>query len=265
MLLGYHKSWTENALDAATISVKKKLEISIGCTVNDLCEISNETYLFILLQDLASPAGTAVLSTPYESKDGIYQSFGTMPFLFGGLALYQSHFGSLASLHGMAKKPQELPQITRQEIISWFDFLNSVAVGSFTVKPVARFYNDSTAIRNLFFRCRKIEYRQLFDSEDPFAIKHRAIGMMCHLIEDLFTSSHCERNSNKEIRKFYSYELQDKTKHRLNDHAAIGMEQELAAQCKLCIDNTAKNIAYDYRPILTLSQDAQLADGGQFA
>ncbi len=262
MLLGHHTSWTNNALDAVDINADQKEEIRIGCTVNDLCEITNETYPFILPQQILSSVITA--NTVYESKDDIYQSFGTMPFLFSNLAIFQSHFGSLASLHAMAKKNQEAPDVTQKEISSWFDFFNILAVGSLAINPQARIYQDNAALRSLFFRCRKIEYRQLFDTENYLEIKSRAVGMMCHLIQDLFTFSHCERNSKNEIRKFFYYELQDKEKHKQGDHVAAGLDQELLTQCKLCIENTARNIPYDYKQILILSQDAQPSDGGNF-
>ena len=265
MLLGYHKSWTENALHHTSINANMKREVSIGCTANDLCELTNENFLYILVKDIAATEVDLSSSAAYDSKDDVYQTFGLMPFLFGNLAIFQSHFGSLASLHGMAKAAQEAPETTRQEIISWFDFLNSVALGTVAIKPRERIYNSNTALRRFFFHCRKIEYHQLFDSEDQFEIKHRAVGMMCHLIEDLFTLSHCERTADNEIRKFYYYDLQDKDKHRHGDHAVAGLEQELSAQCRLCIENTAKNIPYDYKPLLVLSQDAQKSDGGAFA
>lgn len=265
MLLGHHKKWTSNALSTAAINANRKEEIRIGCLVNDLCEITDEIYPFILPQEILSLVDTGSISSAYESKDAIYKSFGTMPFLFAGLAIYQSHFGSLASLHAMAKKKQESPETTQKEIISWFDFLNSVASGAVILAPQVRFYNNSPALRSMFFHCRKIEYRQIFDTEAQFAIKHRAIGMMCHLIQDLFTLSHCERNSGGEIRKFYSYEMQDKEKHKQSDHVAAWLEQELVKQCKLCVENAVQNIPYDCRPILVLSQDAQPADGGNFA
>lgn len=264
---GYHKGWTKNALNAAAISAQQKEEISIGCTANDLCELTNETQCFIEPREIKAPLAAAMTrSAAFESKDAIYSSFGNRTGLFSPMALYQSHFGCLTSLHATAKQAQEPPESTRKEVVTWFTFLNSLALGTITVDPEARIYKDknNAAVRNLFVRCQKIEYSQLFDSKDQAEIRSRAVGMMCHLIQDLFTYSHCERNSKQEIVKFYNYELQDKEKHKKGDHVIAGLEKELAQQCKLCIENTAKEIAYDCVPILVLSKDARKSDGGIF-
>jgi hypothetical protein len=247
MLLQYHRQYTENALNHIQLDAKDRREILIGCTANDLCELTNE------------------MQTVLDSKDAIYHSFGSKPSLFLPLALFQSHFGVLASLHAMAKKEQEPPEVTKKDISSWFEFLNGVALGTIQINPTARIYEDNVSIRNLFFRCRKIEYWQIFDSKNIAEIKKRAIGMMCHLIEDAFTFSHCERNSKNEIVKFYYYPLQNMEKHKQGDHAHDSLAIELAKQCLLCVENIAKNIAYDHAPILVLSKDAQKSDGGNFA
>ncbi|MCW5200720.1 hypothetical protein VU07_02755 [Desulfobulbus sp. F4] len=247
MLLQYHRQYTGNALKRLQLDDKDKQEILVGCTANDLCEFTSDMQIVL------------------DSKDAFYQSFGTKPSIFLPMALFQSHFGNLASLHAMAKKAQESPEITMNEITLWFEFLNGIALGTISFSPEARIYENKVPVRSLFARCKKIEYWQIFDSRDISEIRKRAVGMMCHLIQDVFTFSHCERNSNSEIVKFYYYPLQDMEKHKKGDCAADGLAVELAKQCLLCVESITKNIAYDCAPILILSKNAQKSDGGSFA
>ena len=246
MILSLHKSYTQNAV--AEFGVDKNIgnEIIIGSLANDLCEFTNEGHNFI------------------KTKDAVFDIFGMKEKIFGSIAIYQSHFGNLASMHAMAKADNEHPEITRQEIAAWFDFLNGVALGAIPVKPDKRIGEDNTPISDMF-SSHSIEYGQIFDSEDAFGVKNRAIGMMCHLIEDLFTESHCLRDGHNEIRMFYFYSAQDKQKHKESDHAAGGLEQELQKQCNACIQSLQNNTAYDYGSILVLSGNAKESGGGAFA
>ncbi len=246
MLLPNHKGYTEEALRNVDIGTDIKNQIIVGSTANDLCEFTNEMQSLI------------------HSKDVMDGLVGSKEKAFGFSAIYQSHFGDLTSMHSMAKASGESPETTRSEIISWFQFLNGLALGSIVIDPDAKIGEDSVPIREIFSK-HTIEYDQIFDSEDMFEIKNRAIGMMCHLIQDLFTYSHCNRNSHNEVLKFYCYQSQNKQKHKEGDHVITGLKQELLNQCRSCVENISNNIEYDYGQILSLDNDAQDSDGGIFA
>lgn len=245
MLLSHHKSHTEHALNNVGMDMTKKKEIVIGSFVNDLCEFTNEGQIFI------------------PSKDVAHSLFGNKKKVFGSIAIYQSHFGNLASMHSMAKTDNEPPETTKNEIMAWFDFLNDLALGVISIEPDSKIGEDNTPIAEMFSN-HSIEYDQVFDSENMAEIRSRSIGMMCHLIQDLFTQSHCQRSSHNEILMFYCYQSQNKNKHKEGDHAIPGLEQELARQCKKCVESITNNSAYDYNQILLLSSNAQNSGGGNF-
>jgi hypothetical protein len=246
MLLSHHRSHTEYALNNIEIDPEKKKEIIKGAFANDLCEFTNEGEIFI------------------PSKDVIHSLFESKPKVFGSIAIYQSHFGNLASMHAMAKANNESPGNTRGEITAWFDFLNNLTLGIISIDPDAMIGEDNTAISGMFSD-HSIEYDQIFDSENLAQIRSRSIGMMCHLIQDLFTQSHCGRNSHNEIVMFYCYQAQNKQKHKEGDHAIIGLEQELTNQCRKCVESIMNNHAYDYSQVMVLSNSVQNSGGGAFS
>ena len=245
MLLSHHKGYTEGALISSGISNGAAEQVVIGCTANDLCEFTNEGQFFI------------------PSKDDAYRLFGTKKSTFDSLAFYQSHFGNLAAMHAMAKVCDESPETTRSEIMAWFQFLNSLALGTIDIDPDAKIAGDNVPISGMFVN-QTIEYDQIFDTEDKFEIRYRAVGMMCHLIQDAYTYSHCERGGRSEVLRFYCYEPQDKQKHKDGDHVIPGYEEVLRIQCRNCVESINNGIAYDCNQILCLSNDVQNSDGGIF-
>jgi hypothetical protein len=238
MLLRLHVRHTQNALKNVGIEPDKIEEIIIGSTANDLCEITNEGQIFI-------------------------PRFKIPHSILGSIAFIQSHFGNLASMHSMAKAINESPLTTKSEITAWFQFLNQVALGTVEIEPDKKVRDANVTISEMFSN-HDIEYDQIFDSENEFKIKCRAIGMMCHLIQDLYTNSHCERNNHNEVVKFYCYQPQNKKKHKDGDQVMKGFEQELLNQCKNCIDSISSNKKYNFSQILLLSENVQSSDGGNF-
>lgn len=246
MLLSHHRSHTEYALNNIEMEPEKQKEIVKGSFVNDLCEFTNEGEIII------------------PSKDVIHRLFESKPRVFGSIAIYQSHFGNLTSMHSMAKATNESADTTKSEITAWFDFLNALALGLISIEPDSKVGEDNTTISGMFSD-QSIEYDQIFDSENLTKIRSRSIGMMCHLIQDLFTQSHCERNNHNEIVMFYCYQAQNKQKHKEGDHAAISLEKELTKQCRKCVESIMNNNAYDYSQVLVLSNNVQNSDGGIFS
>ncbi len=187
MLLQYHRDYASEALREIKMPKKIREEILTGVSANDLCEFTNE--------------GQAVIS----GKDRITNLFGFRKKILGHSAIWQSHFGNLASMHAMSKTPGESAASTMAELRSWFDFLNGLALGRIDVNPNANIGSDNTPIDGMF-KNHEIDYEQLFDTDEMAEIQYRSVGMMLHLIQDSFTLSHCERNENMEIVAFYCYE-----------------------------------------------------------
>lgn len=245
MLLEHHVNYSLKVIDGLNVHGEIREQIKIGATSNDLCEFTNEGQIFI------------------PSKDKIYDSVGTRKSVFENSAIYQSHFGNLASLHAMSKKPGEAADTTKKELCAWFDFLNDVALGNILIQPDKIIATDNVQIQNMFIG-GKIKYEQIFDTNEASKIKHRAIGMMLHLIQDAYTFSHCERNNNNEVVKFYCYELQDKAKHKSGDDVPAKQKNTLLSQCKICVQSILNGEKYNHNDILLLSSNAQVSDGGVF-
>jgi hypothetical protein len=245
MLLEHHVTYSLTVVDELNLQGKMREQIKIGATVNDLCEFTNEGQIF------------------FPSKDAIHKSVGTRRGIFDNSALYQSHFGNLASLHAMSKKPGEEAAITKNEIGNWFEFLNDVALGNITIVPDQVIATDNVQIQNMFAGV-KIKYEQIFDANETLKIKHRAIGMMLHLIQDAYTSSHCERNEKNEVVKFYCYALQDKAKHKAGDDVPDMHRSSLLAHCKDCVESILSGQKYGCGDILLLSSNVQASDGGAY-
>jgi hypothetical protein len=245
MLLDHHETYSKAVIDGLDIDRAIKEQVKIGAIANDLCEFTNEGYLFL------------------RSKDAIYKLLGLKEKVFGDTAIYQSHFGRLTSLHAMSKEPGEPASTTKGELVAWFDFLNDVALGHITIVPDKKIASDPVQIRDLF-RGGSIEYDQIFDADENLKIKYRALGMMLHLIQDAFTFSHCERNDNKEVVKFYCYKLQDKAKHKSGDDVPNAQRDTLLHQCVNCVQSILQGDPYEYHQILLLSSNAHKSDGGHF-
>ncbi len=245
MLLEHHVTYSLAAIDELNLQGEMREQIKIGATVNDLCEFTNEGQVF------------------FPSKDLIHKSVGTRRGIFDNSALYQSHFGKLASLHAMSKKPADSAAITKEELGNWFDFLNDVALGNIAIIPDQVIAMDKVQIQGMFAGL-KIKYEQIFDTNENKKIKIRAIGMMLHLIQDAYTASHCERNDKNEVLKFYCYALQDKSKHKSGDDVPDVHRSTLLYQCRNCVQGILEGQEYCYGDILSLSSNAQASDGGSF-
>ena len=237
MKISLHQKYTQEAAGKCKASSEIAKEIVKGSTTNDLCEFTNEYQIFCATK-----------------KGGIFHNN----------AFYQSHYGCLTTLHATAKKSGEDAEITRKEISQWFNFLNGIALGTFTFDPSVEIRSDDTPVKDLFIDTT-IPYRKIFDSKDGEIIKTRAIGAMCHLIQDLFTLSHCERNDNNEIVCFYCYGDQDAQKHSNGDQVINGFEEELEKQSTKCIESIFHTIPYNYADILHLSTITKKSNGGIFA
>ena len=246
LILDHHIKLTKQSLQNIDIDEFTEEQIIVGSIANDLCEFTNEGNIF------------------FHGKDIIDNSFKSRKSIFYLTAIWPSHFGNLSSLHSMAKVIDEQAETTKNEIISWFEFLNGLSVGQILIKPNAEIGKDDVPISYLF-KNQAIEYDQIFDTEDVIKIRSRAIGMMCHLIQDLFTRSHCERNKYNEISRFYCYHAQDKNKHRDSDYVNQEFEKKLISQCSNCISCAVNKKYYDYNEILLLNNNVQPSGGGPFA
>lgn len=245
MLLELHVDYSLTVIDEVKVKGDIREQIKIGATSNDLCEFTSEGQIF------------------FPSKKKIYDSVGTRKSIFDNSAIYQSHFGNLASLHAMSKKQGEPASITKKELGDWFKFLNDVALNKVLVNPNNIIATDGVQISPMFIG-GKIKYEQIFDTDEASKIRYRAIGMMLHLIQDAYTLSHCERNNSNEVVKFYCYSLQNKDKHKAGDDVSDSMRGTLLNQCKICVLNILSGIEYDQDEILRLSSNAQVSDGGVF-
>ncbi|WP_417911227.1 hypothetical protein [Candidatus Electronema sp. PJ] len=254
MLLNRHKGYTEAALDGLTLNADIQKEITTGCIANDLCELTDIIDPFI---------GTHEFSQRVRSYAAPEARMA--PRSHSIIAVYETHFGDLASMHAMAKGKGESVEVTKIEIEHWFMFLNQVALGRRIVAPGKEIGDDTSPISHFFGKDSKIEYDQIFASENLFKIKNRAVGMMCHLIQDLFTISHCQRDSSKKIKKFYHYPSQNSTKHKEADDTIHISDQELIAHCRECIERISQKRPYNYLAILELTEHPQKSDDGPFA
>lgn len=246
MLLTHHVEYSKIAVSGFNFhSQYEREEVIIGATANDLCELTNEYQ-----------------HRPLPTKDEIY-GIATSKRMMNWCALYQSHYGNLTSLHAMSKKLDEPASTTKDELVKWFEFLNDVALDNKIIEPKNEIASDSVQISDMF-NGKTITYCQIFDADGHFTIKYRALGMMLHLIQDVYTPCHCERNDNNEVVKFLCYKPQDKAKHKLADDVAPAQRDSLLEQCKTCLQSILNRDRYNYDKILSLSTDAQNSDGGVF-
>jgi hypothetical protein len=126
MLLQKHVGYTKKIIAGMRISKKDKEQVIKGVTANDLCEFTNEGQPF------------------FPGKDSIHCLFDQKKKLFGGIAIWQSHFGKLASLHAMSMRHGEPAATTMKDLRSWFDFLNGLALGSIRITGCSRVCISST-------------------------------------------------------------------------------------------------------------------------
>ena len=256
MLLKNHKIYTaEKVLGKLTIEEDIKKQIKIGSYANDLCELTNEVSVIVGYQEKAVPKFSQIIDQLDNLKEKSVEDLTP--------AIYESHFGGFSSLHAMANDAGEAPEKTKDVVSLWFDSFNMIALGR-EITPNNKICQDDIPIGK-YLLLNKIynTYNELFDSSDAFEIKYRAVGMMCHLIQDSFTVSHCKRDSLGRIEKFYHYNSQSKNKHRKYDNAFEEHEDKLIRHCKTCIDSlVVQGEKYDYSELLMLSDSVQPADGG---
>lgn len=245
MLLTHHVEYSKVVIGRLNIDSLKGEQVITGATVNDLCELTNEYQILL------------------PSKDAMHDLASSKRKGFENSAFYQSNFGNLASIHAMSKKPDEPASTTKNELVAWFEFLNDVALGNKTIVPENEIASDSVQISDMFTG-GTIKYRQIFDTDGTFTIKYRALGMMLHLIQDAYTFSHCERNDNNEVVRFYCYKLQNGAKHKSADDVPAAQRNSLLNHCKICLQSILNGDRYNYDQILLLSSNSQNSAGGDF-
>lgn len=168
-------------------------------------------------------------------------------------------------VHSMAKNSNEDAIITQAEITKWFEFLNSVALKKISIDYEADVASTETPIKDLFEGC-KIQFHQLFDSNNAFEVHLRAIGMMLHIIQDSYTLSHCKRNMNGEIVQFYYYCDQNSEKHGNADDVDERLKSNMISECKKCAESIINGKkSYDFSNIMLLSHSTLASDGGEYA
>ena len=181
-----------------------------------------------------------------------------------GFALYQSHYGRLASMHAMARDQNEPAANTKAELQAWFDFLNELSTGEATIKNAQQIALNHKKMKEMFSG-GSLQFEDIIDTEDDTKIRLRSIGMMLHLIQDSYTTSHCKRNDGGELEKFYWYNAQDSDKHKANDDVADKHKTAMLEECTNCLESVLDKVKYDYTTLLTLSRNAANSDGGEFA
>ncbi|MDD5059062.1 MAG: hypothetical protein PHQ60_14430 [Sideroxydans sp.] len=243
MLLNNHVQYSLICLDALKISGRAREQISLGVTANDLCELSGGSQIFI-----KQPNAIRAMEIFIHNDDP---------------ALFQSHHGRLASLHAMSKGCGEPASSTRDELAAWFGYLNELATGKVPIGRASKIELNHKKMRALFAD-GSIAFEDINDTREISKIRYRSIGMMLHLIQDSYTASHCERNDDNELVKFYCYEAQDSAKHKACDDVSKKHKAALMGECSLCVESLLDNAEYDCAPLLALSADAAHSDGGCF-
>lgn len=242
MLLDNHTKYSASCLDALKITGDAREQVCIGATSNDLCELTNELQIIVKIPSAPKPKARGFLD---------------------GFALYQSHYGRLASMHAMAKDKNEPASNTRGELHAWFDFLNELSTGETTIKNAKRIVLKHKKMKEMFSG-GSINFEDIIDTNDIEKIRYRSIGMMLHLIQDSYTTSHCKRNDAGELEKFYWYEAQNSGKHKANDDVSGKHKEAMLRECRNCLESTLDKTKYDCTTLLTLSGNAANSDGGEF-
>lgn len=230
MLLENHKLYLDEALKGVAFNDEEKKEIRLGVIANDLCEFTEEGGMFFSCKSVL------------KQKKNI---------IADNSALYQSHFGNLASLHAMKSESNQSKDDSLSELTSWFDFFNLIATDNLpqNFEPHAKVNKVVSPIQHLFSDL-KIEFNDIFDTNDLEKIKLRAVGMMVHLIQDSFTKSHCNRGENKEIVDFYFYGNQDSKQHKADDDVAKENKLFMIKACNDCLLALHNKELYDYRKVI---------------
>jgi pimeloyl-ACP methyl ester carboxylesterase/V8-like Glu-specific endopeptidase len=135
--------------------------------------------------------------------------------------LARSHFGDLQYVHAMASTPDEATSRTRQRMLGWAEFCWSVALGDV---PAAAGRDRWGSQAGLFPAGVKGPgtVGELFGKVDGSIAPLRALGSLCHLVEDSFAGGHVERvavdaTRRGAIRRFFCYTNQDHAAHAAGD------------------------------------------------
>lgn len=135
--------------------------------------------------------------------------------------LGRSHFGDLQFLHAMASTTTETPAQTRQRMLAWAEFCWQVALGD--LLAVARRADWGTQAGVLPAGVKGPDtVGQLFGQVDGTIAPFRALGSLCHLVEDSFAIGHVDRvvldaTRRGPIRAFYCYTNQNHAQHAAGD------------------------------------------------
>lgn len=140
--------------------------------------------------------------------------------------LSRSHFGDMQFLHSMANKDGEDVLDVIPRILLWAEFTYSIAIGKIDTDDyladtlVGEYYpngkgecdkqGNPTCVSNLFDPWG--EYRR-----QGISIREIALGSLLHMVQDSFTKSHTNRDSEGRIVGFYSYVNQDDVLHSTED------------------------------------------------
>lgn len=141
--------------------------------------------------------------------------------------MYRSHYGDLQFMHSMASKDEELPEITRDNILMWIEFLYKVSTGELT--RTTKFKEVNVQGFNKFFK-RQSESELQFVLQQDYRLSRsddfqlHALGAILHTIQDSYSESHTERDFKSsencpdgKINRFLSYTYQNPDKHGMED------------------------------------------------
>lgn len=186
----------------------------------------------------------------------------------------RSHFGDLQFFHAMASRLNEPANETRENILLWARFNVAVALGRIPpgtqlkdlnakdekLSKLQCFFKSSAywnwTIKELLTGGEK-RGKSLDEVFEDVHVRHRATGVLLHLIQDSFAAGHVERDESRAIRQFHDYASQDSHDHGRQDKMGRG---ELLSQH---IDNTPgarQAIDAGARLVVLLDSDGSVDD-----
>lgn len=210
MTLNLHVKYMDEIIEKIeSIDVYQREELLRGSVTNDLCNLTDELYEYILMElDTGKGFGEDFkeLIKKIINRIGENSSF------------YQSHFGNFGALHAMANKQSEPAEITLDYILNWVNFLELIVLSKddgLLQKNISNFDKElGDVVKDLNFKLSDI-----MDIDDFEQAKMIAIGMIIHIIQDSYTISHCKRNlKSYEIEMFHNYKSQKSSEHKKCDH-----------------------------------------------
>lgn len=247
MLLELHCEYTYQALSEITnIDKEKAKEILKGSFVNDLCELTNKY-------------------TKINNSLDKYIQMKSEKGLLDYSAFYQSHWGDLSALHCMANIKNESSDITYNKIINWLKFLEFI-IFNIDETMLEKKINEFQNILGEQVCKLKFKLSNLFDTNDIFEAKYRAIGMIVHIIEDSYTLSHCKREGLF-ITEFYCYSEQSAKKHKMNDYVLKDCEKSLVLNIKEVLNSLLQEHSAEtnYTQIFKLAETNSPSSCGGFS